>query len=77
MTDDREHAALQAAWGPLSRRAINVLERGGVTPERLRTLTDRQLRRIRGMGPLTFREIREAHPAPSAGAPPAAAPRPR
>ena len=67
--EDPELAWLQRQWGPLSRRAITVLERASITPERLQTMTDWQLRRVRGLGVATFHEIRGVYPAPSASAP--------
>ena len=61
-------AAQQARWGPLSRRVILKLERAGVIPERLPGMTDRQLLRIRGLGPRAIDEIRAVYPAPDAPA---------
>ena len=60
--------ALEARWGPLSRRTIRILERAGITPERLPGMTDQQLLRIRGLGPNAIHEIRAAYPAPDAAA---------
>ena len=62
---ERLLAALQARWGPLSRRTIWILERAGITPDRLPGMTDRQLR-IRGLGPSAISEICGAYPAPNA-----------
>jgi len=60
---------LQETWGPLSRRAINVLIRNGVTPDRLPTLTDWELWALKDLGPSTFHEIRGVYPAPSSAPP--------
>src|SRR5687768_10587834 len=58
-----------ARWGPLPRRTIRILDRAGVTPARLPGMTDRQLLRIRGVGPRAARDPRGVPGAARPGAP--------
>lgn len=62
---DPNLAWLQQQWGPLSRRSIKALAGAGVTPERLPTMTDWHLRRIRGIGPGVLADIRRVYPGPA------------
>jgi hypothetical protein len=62
---------LQARWGPLPLRAINVLIRAGVDPARVPALRDWELHAIKDLGPRVFQEIRAVYPSPDAEATPA------